>query len=61
MLENGYLPKSATGRIEIDGKKYTKSQIVDLYRKQDLSTVVKAIKRIQASRVKEEVEEAEEA
>ena len=47
MLDKGYIPKTSTGRIEIGDKKYTKSQIVDMYREKDLAEIVKAIKSIQ--------------
>ncbi|EIX9776654.1 TPA: hypothetical protein R7D51_004518 [Klebsiella pneumoniae] len=60
MLEKGYIPKTSTGRIEIGDKKYTKSQIVDMYREKELSEIVKAIKSIQAKmKSKDEPEVAE--
>jgi len=55
MLENGYLPKNSSGRVEVDGKKYTKSQIVDMYRSHDINSVVKAIKKLQSERKPEEI------
>ncbi len=60
MLDKGYIPKTSTGRIEIGDKKYTKSQIVDMYREKDLSEIVKAIKSIQAKmKSKDELEPAD--
>ena len=59
MLERGYIPKTSTGRIEIGDKKYTKSQIVEMYRKKDLGDIIQAIKSIQAGKAaKAETEEA---
>ncbi|WP_318323695.1 hypothetical protein [Klebsiella pneumoniae] len=60
MLDKGYIPKTSTGRIEIGDKKYTKSQIVDMYREKELSEIVKAIKSIQTKmKSKDEPEVAE--
>jgi protein RecA len=43
MLEEGYLPKNSSGRVEIGDKKYTKSQIVDLYRGKSVEDIVAAL------------------
>lgn len=65
MLEDGLLPKNASGRVEIGDKKYTKSQIVELYRQKPLEEIVAALakidsdKRAKAEAEKEAVAEAE--
>lgn len=61
MLSEGYIPKTSSGRIEIGDKKYTRSQIVEMYRQKDLSEIVKAIKAIEASKGGVKETEAEEA
>ena len=62
MLEEGYLPKNASGRVEIGDKKYTKSQIVDMYRDKPLPEIIAALQAIDERRTKEpasaETEEA---
>ncbi len=52
MLEEGYLPKNASGRVEI-GDKYTKSQIVDMYREKPLTEIIAALQAIEDRRMKE--------
>lgn len=65
MLEDGLLPKNASGRVEIGDKKYTKSQIVELYRQKPLEEIVAALakididKRAKAEAEKEAAAEAE--
>lgn len=56
MLEYGYLPKSSTGRIEIGDKKYTKSQIVALYREKNVKDIVSAMKLAKRESVETESE-----
>lgn len=46
MLEDGLLPKNASGRVEIGDKKFTKSQIVDMYRQKPLEEIVAALVKI---------------
>ncbi|MGE2505956.1 hypothetical protein [Enterobacter hormaechei] len=62
MLEEGYLPKNASGRVEIGDKKYTKSQIVEMYREKPLPEIIAALQAIDERRAKEstpaETEEA---
>lgn len=62
MLEEGYLPKNASGRVEIGEKKYTKSQIVEMYREKPLPEIIAALQAIDERRAKEfspaETEEA---
>ncbi|MER1488646.1 recombinase RecA, partial [Enterobacter hormaechei] len=62
MLEEGYLPKNASGRVEIGDKKYTKSQIVEMYREKPLPEIIAARQAIDERRAKEstpaETEEA---
>ena len=53
MLEEGYLPKNASGRVEIGDKKYTKSQIVEMYREKPLSEIIAALQAIDERRVKD--------
>ncbi|MDV2280659.1 recombinase RecA, partial [Klebsiella pneumoniae] len=53
MLEEGYLPKNASGRVEIGDKKYTKSQIVDMYREKPLTEIIAALQAIEDRRMKE--------
>lgn len=52
MLEEGYLPKSASGRVEIGEKKYTKSQIVEMYREKPLAEIIAALQAIDDRREK---------
>lgn len=52
MLEEGYLPKNASGRVEIGDKKYTKSQIVDMYRDKPLPEIIAALQAIDERRTK---------
>lgn len=62
MLEEGYLPKNASGRVEIGDKKYTKSQIVDMYRDKPLPEIIAALQAIDERRAKESASaETEEA
>ncbi|WP_324170339.1 hypothetical protein [Klebsiella pneumoniae] len=62
MLEEGYLPKNASGRVEIGDKKYTKSQIVDMYRDKPLPEIIAALRAIDERRAKESASaETEEA
>ncbi|EBM7745628.1 hypothetical protein NUU98_20575 [Cronobacter sakazakii] len=60
MLEEGYLPKNASGRVEIGDKKFTKSQIVDMYREKPLSEIIAALQAIDERRAKETAPEIEE-
>ena len=53
MLEEGYLPKNASGRVEIGDKKYTKSQIVDMYRDKPLPEIIAALQAIDERRAKD--------
>jgi hypothetical protein len=53
MLEEGYLPKNASGRVEIGDKKYTKSQIVDMYRDKPLPEIIAALQAIDERRTKD--------
>ncbi|HBQ8973765.1 TPA: hypothetical protein L9C53_006005, partial [Klebsiella variicola subsp. variicola] len=58
----GYLPKNASGRVEIGDKKYTKSQIVDMYRDKPLPEIIAALQTIDERRAKESASaETEEA
>ncbi|EEZ4317996.1 DNA polymerase III subunit alpha [Escherichia coli] len=52
MLEEGYLPKNASGRVEIGEKKYTKSQIVEMYREKPLAEIIAALQAIDDRREK---------
>ncbi|HFP9309493.1 TPA: recombinase RecA [Raoultella ornithinolytica] len=58
MLENGYLPKGASGRVEIGDKKYTKSQIVEMYRSKPVEDIVKAMQAMDVTKAKEIPSEA---
>ena len=51
-VEEGYLPKSASGRVEIGEKKYTKSQIVEMYREKPLAEIIAALQAIDDRREK---------
>ena len=53
MLEEGYLPKNASGRVEIGDKKYTKSQIVEMYREKPLAEIIAALQAIDDRRAKD--------
>lgn len=53
MLEEGYLPKNASGRVEIGDKKYTKSQIVEMYREKPLAEIIAALQTIDDRRAKD--------
>ncbi len=53
MLEEGYLPKNASGRVEIGDKKYTKSQIVEMYREKPLAEIITALQAIDDRRAKD--------
>lgn len=55
MLEKGHIAKTPNGRIELGGKMYTKSQIVDQYRKLELGDIVQAVKKIENKQAEEEV------
>ncbi|HEB9648924.1 TPA: hypothetical protein RZL00_005372, partial [Citrobacter freundii] len=52
----------ASGRVEIGDKKYTKSQIVEMYREKPLPEIIAALQAIDERRAKEsspaETEEA---
>ncbi|EPU7095135.1 LAGLIDADG family homing endonuclease [Escherichia coli] len=53
MLDEGYLPKNASGRVEIGDKKYTKSQIVEMYREKPLAEIIAALQAIDDRRSKD--------
>lgn len=53
MLEKGYLPKGTSGRVEIGEKKYTRSQIVDMYREKPITEIVTALQAIDDRRIKD--------
>jgi len=44
------LPKNSSGRVEIGDKKYTKSQIVEMYRQKPMEEIVAALAKIDSDK-----------